>query len=203
MIVLSAIDAESNRARFESIEMRSSLNEPTLEAMRHLARELGLGEIEFTDSPFSTAHAHRWLILDGKLCYYASFAQARQSIDAFTRYLGVALCTAAAADFEPLRRLHIALHELGANSLEHGSPIRPKPSLQLELAFAAGSIEGLLCDDCLPFNPLNAAPLAIHERVAVRARRGYGIALARRLLDELEYGYRDGHNELRFRQRTL
>jgi anti-sigma regulatory factor (Ser/Thr protein kinase) len=187
MIVLSAFDPSSGRAGVQSLDFGPKSAEPSLDQLAELAHALGIGKIEFTHDCFESSFSHRWLLLDGRVHYYATVPHHRDSIQPFTRYAGVALCTAYGASSQPLQRLHVGLHELAANALEHGSPLRQEASLRLELVFGLGWIEGWLRDECMPFNPLAMEPRDAREQVAVRARRGYGIALARRLLDQLSY----------------
>ena len=201
MIVLAAFDPTDSRAQVERLDIPIGLPDSSEQLMRRIAGALGVGDIAFSTEPVSGGIEHRWLIIGDELHYHASFRQHRDSIGDFTRYLGVALCTAGAAKLDMLRRVHSAVHELGANSLEHGRATRGRPMLQLHLSISVRSIGGRLVDQCLPFNPLQMEPVAIQERVALRARRGYGISLARRLLDQLDYAYREGTNQLSFQQK--
>lgn len=199
MIVLCGFDPNRNRAQIQSFDLDLGIASSSPESMQRLAKQLGVGEVEFSELALSESVAHRWLA-DDRLHYYASFPAHRESVRDFTRYLGVALCTIGSENIEALRRMHVALHELAANSLEHGTAIRANPNFRIQLSVTPDVIEGTLVDDCLPFNPLDMEAVTIGERIALRASRGYGITLARRLLDSLDYADREGGNEIRFRQ---
>jgi serine/threonine-protein kinase RsbW len=84
----------------------------------------------------------------------------------------------------PLIQFEIALAEIGSNSLRYGHPAgSEKPRVELELRMdSSNTVKALLTDWGPPLhNPLT------HAMPAQTSEAGRGLALARKVLDELGY----------------
>jgi anti-sigma regulatory factor (Ser/Thr protein kinase) len=101
--------------------------------------------------------------------------------------------------------VEVALDEVLANVVRHGLEGREGGSVEVELTLDTG-VEPPLCrvvvaDDGPEFDPLSAAEPDTSLGVEDRPIGGLGIALVRRLMDEVAYERRDGRNRLRFARR--
>ncbi len=103
--------------------------------------------------------------------------------------------------------VEVALDEVLANVVRHGLEGREGACVELELTLDAG-VEPPLCrvelaDDGPEFDPLSVAEPDTSLGVEDRPIGGLGIALVRRLMDEVAYERRDGRNRLRFSRRLV
>ena len=103
--------------------------------------------------------------------------------------------------------VEVALDEVLANVVRHGLEGREGGSVEVELTVDTG-VEPPLCrvlvaDDGPEFDPLSAAAPDTSLGVEDRPIGGLGIALVRRLMDEVAYERRDGRNRLRFARRLV
>jgi anti-sigma regulatory factor (Ser/Thr protein kinase) len=103
--------------------------------------------------------------------------------------------------------VEVALDEVLANVVRHGLEGREGGSVEIELTIDTG-VEPPLCrvvvaDDGPEFDPLSAAEPDTTLGVEDRPIGGLGIALVRRLMDEVAYERRDGRNRLRFARRLV
>jgi serine/threonine-protein kinase RsbW len=86
----------------------------------------------------------------------------------------------------PLMLFETALAEIGSNVLTHGSPPGTRRPIEFELHYADGAVVASLSDSGPPAHEHLSSPMPAHSSEA-----GRGIAMARKLLDELGYE-RDG-----------
>lgn len=104
--------------------------------------------------------------------------------------------------------VEVALDEVLANVVRHGLEGRGSgATVELELRLDAG-VEPPVCevvvsDDGPEFDPLAAAAPDTSLGVGDRPIGGLGIALVRKLMDEVAYERRDGRNRLRLRRRLV
>ena len=88
--------------------------------------------------------------------------------------------------------MQTVLDELITNVLTHGEA----ENVTVALSLAPGLLTVTVADDGHPFNPLDApvpdTTLSLEEREV----GGLGIHLIRNMMDDVEYVYRDGFNEL-------
>jgi serine/threonine-protein kinase RsbW len=103
--------------------------------------------------------------------------------------------------------VEVALDEVLANVVRHGLEGREGGSVEVELTLDTG-VEPPLCrvvvaDDGPEFDPLSAAEPDTSLGVEDRPIGGLGIALVRRLMDEVAYERRDGRNRLSFGRRLV
>jgi serine/threonine-protein kinase RsbW len=95
-----------------------------------------------------------------------------------------------------------------ANVVRHGLESRGQAAtVELELRLDVGVeppvCEVVVADDGPEFDPLSATEPDTSLGVEERPIGGLGIALVRRLMDEIEYERREGRNRLRLRRRLV
>lgn len=201
MIVLDGFDPHKQRAFLHNLSLPARSYARSVDGVRRILDAMGVDDIELVDAePEGELLDHRWSVYDEKLHYHVRFPLLGSEAAAATDYLALALATSGIADEDGLIQARLALHELAANVLEHGTPLAPDSVLHIRLAFDPNTLDGVLHDECEPFNPLLMDPLSIRERLELRARRGYGVEIARRLMDDLRYRRLETGNELRYRK---
>jgi anti-sigma regulatory factor (Ser/Thr protein kinase) len=127
----------------------------------------------------------------------------RTALDALPAFLaGHGLSTAVTWPVE------VSLDEVLANVVRHGLADRGSAAtveleLRLETEAEPPVCEVHVVDDGPEFDPLAAAEPDTSLGVEDRPIGGLGIALVRRLMDELSYERRDGRNRLRMRRRLV
>jgi anti-sigma regulatory factor (Ser/Thr protein kinase) len=104
--------------------------------------------------------------------------------------------------------VEVSLDEVLANVVRHGLEGRGEAAtVEIELRLDAGveppSCEVVVADDGPRFDPLSALEPDTSLGIEERPIGGLGIALVRRLMDEVEYERRDGRNRLRLRRRLV
>ena len=104
--------------------------------------------------------------------------------------------------------VEVSLDEVMANVVEHalerrGSAATVDVELRLDLGVEPPLCEMMVVDDGPEFDPLSAAEPDPSLGVEERPIGGLGLALVRRLMDEVEYERRDGRNRLRLRRRLV
>ena len=103
--------------------------------------------------------------------------------------------------------MEVSLDEVLANVVRHGLEGREGGSVEIELTLDTG-VEPPFCrvvvaDDGPEFDPLSVAEPDTTLGVEDRPVGGLGIALVRRLMDEVAYERRDGRNRLSFGRRLV
>lgn len=96
----------------------------------------------------------------------------------------------------------LALDEVLSNIVKYartpeGGPVQ----LELQMRLRGGSLEIVVVDDALSFNPLEAQPADMAQPVETRGVGGLGLALVRKLMDVVEYERTGDRNRLLFRRR--
>lgn len=102
----------------------------------------------------------------------------------------------------------VSLDEVLANVVQHalaerGAGARVEIVLSLDTVAVPPSCELVVSDDGPPFDPLAAATPDTTLGVEDRPIGGLGIALVRRLMDEVAYERREGRNHLRLLRRLV
>lgn len=92
------------------------------------------------------------------------------------------------------RSLNVALDELVANAISHGIDGREDGSVTVEVELEGERVNVRVTDNGPPFDPLEQAAPDTTLSVEERSIGGLGIHLVRRLMDEVNYQRRDGHN---------
>lgn len=100
----------------------------------------------------------------------------------------------------PRRRVRALLHavdETVANAIEHGVGEENSQSISITPVQSNDALSVIVTYEGAAFNPLN---VDFNTREALRMRRvhGYGLALCRRMVNDIRYHYRDGVNEVTF-----
>lgn len=88
--------------------------------------------------------------------------------------------------------LCLAASEALNNAVEHSGA----PTIQLEVTAERDSLTLRLTYTGLPFDPTVPASLPDNAIAPFAAEGGYGLALLQRMVDTLEYAFRDGNNIL-------
>lgn len=92
------------------------------------------------------------------------------------------------------RSLNVALDELLANEVSHGTAGLGSGSLMVELELDQESVTVTITDDGPQFDPLSQAAPDTTLSVEDRAIGGLGIHLVRELMDEVRYERQNDHN---------
>ena len=140
---------------------------------------------------------HRWTFLDGSPIYDARFLHAMDGLSELSRYVGLLLATYGQPKSH-LTQLHIAIHEICANIIEHGQRIADAGHLDLHLELGESEIRGWVQDTCKWFDPSTVQPARSTQLAASRLRRGYGITLIQALLDTLRHDFNSIGNRITF-----
>jgi serine/threonine-protein kinase RsbW len=104
--------------------------------------------------------------------------------------------------------VEVSLDEVLANVVRHGLAGRGEAAaveldLRLDAVASPPVCEVVVSDDGPEFDPLAAAAPDTSLGIDEREIGGLGIALVRRLMDEVEYERRDGRNRLRLLRRLV
>jgi len=140
---------------------------------------------------------HRWTFLDGCPVYDARFLHAMDGLSELSRYVGLLLATYGQPKSH-LTQLHIAIHEICANIIEHGERISDPGHLDLHLELGACELRGWVQDTCKWFDPSTVQPTRSTQLAESRRRRGYGITLIQALLDTLRHDFNSIGNRITF-----
>lgn len=126
----------------------------------------------------------------------------REALDALA-----ALFAAASLSKAVTWPVEVSLDEVLANVVHHGARGRAEARVEVELALDASAeppaCEVVVTDDGPAFDPLSAAAPDTALGVEERPIGGLGIALVRRLMDEVAYERVGGTNRLRLRRRLV
>ena len=90
--------------------------------------------------------------------------------------------------------LSVALEELVINAIKHGACQPTKDAIRLSMWMEGGEVRMTLCDTGVPFDPLQAPPPDLTQKLPYRPIGGLGIHLIRCLLPGIRYERRDGRN---------
>ena len=92
------------------------------------------------------------------------------------------------------RSISVALDELLANALMHGSTGPDPCSVTVEVQLNEKSVIVTVTDDGMPFDPFERDAPDTTLSLEERPMGGLGIHLVGRLMDEVSYQRREGHN---------
>ncbi len=104
--------------------------------------------------------------------------------------------------------VEVSLDEVMANVVEHalggrGNAATVDVEIRLELGVEPPVCEMMVVDDGPEFDPLSVAEPDPSLGIEERPIGGLGLALVRRLMDEVQYERRDGKNRLRLRRKLV
>ncbi len=102
-------------------------------------------------------------------------------------------------DQQVYRQLVLAVDEVAANVVEHAYPEGVKRGdITLDIDIQEQRITIEISDTGVPFNPLATEPVDPKKSFSSRRRRGYGIPIIRRIVEDIHYERTDdGTNVLR------
>ena len=104
-------------------------------------------------------------------------------------------------DFSLLTNVNLALEEALANVIMYAYPEGTQGEVTLTAKVADNAICMEIKDEGTPFNPLQQQEANLDVSLEERQIGGLGIHLIKEIMDEVEYVYEDGRNELRMRKR--
>lgn len=104
-------------------------------------------------------------------------------------------------DFSLLPNVNLALEEALANVIMYAYPEGTRGEVTLTAKVADNAICMEIKDEGTPFNPLQQQEANLDVSLEERQIGGLGIHLIKEIMDEVEYVYEDGRNELRMRKR--
>jgi anti-sigma regulatory factor (Ser/Thr protein kinase) len=162
---------------------------------------LGLDQRGSQSTPTSTLPLLRHTLwLDGETpTYVAAFEHRRDGLGTISLYLGVVLETS--GELTGARQhLLLSLYELCSNTLEHGRLLGPRGDVEIGIRIRPGSIDGWIRDCCERFDPGSVPIRPLPEHVVARPNRGYGLHMARRILDTIVHEFDGTGNVVRFRK---
>jgi anti-sigma regulatory factor (Ser/Thr protein kinase) len=209
-LVLQCIDPRRAQVRLLELTEELDYGASSRHEVDSLLRAMGLefqiatsdGSPSASDVPEPEGITQSWSQHDGSLEYSAEVDHNADAIGLLDPYAAAVLATYGAALPEALSELRLVIYELCQNLLEHGTPRHSAATVRLCLEFHAESICGSIEDECIHFDPLSLPVREIDEQLALRARRGYGLTLVRRALDEMRYTSLPTGNRVDFLKRT-
>jgi anti-sigma regulatory factor (Ser/Thr protein kinase) len=96
----------------------------------------------------------------------------------------------------------VALDEVLSNIVKYASKVGGEPvQVELRMRLAEGSLEIVVVDDALAFNPLEAKAPDTTQPVETRKVGGLGLALVRKLMDVVVYERTGDRNRLLLKRR--
>ena len=230
MLLLRSIDFERSLAEL-SVSSASipEADMPAVERLLHVARALGLREIQLRDrrgrarsfqvenpiaatpasSDAATAVAtsalprvevvQKRIDADVAAEYVVRQPHAPGSLRPVSSFVALALATHLQSNSE-LLKVRLGLYEILVNVLEHGRPLRPGAALEVALVLEPGAVRGWIRDECSCFDPRQWPSVPVADLVSGRSTRGYGIHLVRQILGTLEHEFDGNGNTLTFRK---
>jgi anti-sigma regulatory factor (Ser/Thr protein kinase) len=93
-------------------------------------------------------------------------------------------------------RLDVALEEILSNVLRHAfrRPLSDRPDLQLRLDVLGNALRATVIDNGPAFDPVRFEPTPVATSLAESELGGWGIRLAREMVDEIRYRRADERN---------
>ena len=99
-------------------------------------------------------------------------------------------------------RFQVALDEVLSNIVKYARTAGGEPArVELQIRLLEDSLEVVVIDDAVAFNPLEAPRPDVTQPVETRKVGGLGVALVKKLMDAVEYERRDDRNRLLLRRR--
>jgi sigma-B regulation protein RsbU (phosphoserine phosphatase) len=89
-------------------------------------------------------------------------------------------------------KLMVALDEIYSNIVRYSGA----SEAQIRVSKEADTLQLIFRDDGKPYNPLDAEIPDVSASAQERAIGGLGIFMVRKMMDDMEYMYKDGHNVL-------
>ena len=112
-----------------------------------------------------------------------------------------AFCAAEGVGADAAFAMNLCLDEVFTNIVEYGYR-GAEGEIEVELACGGGSLRAVVRDSAPPFNPLTEAKAPdLDAALEDRQIGGLGIYFVKKQMDEVEYAYANGRNELRLSKR--
>ncbi len=96
---------------------------------------------------------------------------------------------------------NLALDEILTNIISYGYPEPGEHAIRVRLVLEAGTLEAVVEDDGVPFNPLTAAEPDTSAGLDDRQIGGLGILIVKKLMDSVAYERAGGKNILVLKKR--
>lgn len=209
MIVLDRMSEDAREARLLQLELvgpaaAGAAGGPDPSTIRGVLERMGYGDLVVSgeDAPALDGPRARvrWMHDGETLHYYADLPHETASEAVLQRFLAVAMATLGLPREADMLQLRLAVVELCSNSLEHGERLSPDARLRVHLAWGNGKFAGDVEDGCAWFDPTRETDAEPRDRFRLRARRGFGLMMVQRILDEIEHEYTGQGNLVRFRK---
>lgn len=102
-----------------------------------------------------------------------------------------------ALDATEENKIILAVDEAISNIIEHGYDPDQEGSIEIEIEADARVFKVVIRDEGRVFDPENKGDVDIENHVSAGKKKGLGIFLMRRIMDEVRYTYKEGNrNEL-------
>jgi len=167
------------------------MRKPSLEGMRaeRTSKELD-----------AVLYGHQGSVRGDHIDYEAHFAHQRMSPPLIASYVSLLLATIGTHESQILQ-FRLAMYEMCANVVEHGTLQQSPAEIGIHLALTPGEVHGWIQDGCDYFD-LSAQPTGnIREHAETRAARGYGIHMMHQLLESIDHEFNTTGNRIHFRKR--
>jgi serine/threonine-protein kinase RsbW len=102
-----------------------------------------------------------------------------------------------ALDAAEENKIILAVDEAISNIIEHGYGPDREGSIEIEVEADARAFKIVIRDEGREFDPGDKAEVDLNKHISAGKKKGLGIFLMRRIMDEVRYSYKDGRqNEL-------
>jgi len=132
------------------------------------------------------------LILREQITVFSQTKQLKTIRDFVSRVVGNSPLPA-----QDRNKIIIAIDEAVANIIQHGYEDREDGVIDVIIEATARKFIARIRDSGVTFNPANVSDIDIEEHVKAGKKRGLGIFLIRKIMDEVNYTFKEGvQNEL-------
>jgi len=111
------------------------------------------------------------------------------------------ICTAINLDEMTMLQMNLAIEEAVVNVMNYAYPEGVNGHVDIEVTATDEWLTFVITDTGKPFDPTKSAEVDITLSAEERRIGGLGIHLVRRLMDDIQYEYVDGHNILTLRKK--
>jgi anti-sigma regulatory factor (Ser/Thr protein kinase) len=128
-----------------------------------------------------------WSYREGCVTYRASVPHDANAIQWIDPYIAAVLATYGPSAVRAVADLRLAVYELCRNVTDHGRPHVSNPRIRIVSVLSSARIRIAIEDDCQHFNPVSHASDTTGRKAERRERRGYGLSLVRRMVDDFQH----------------
>ena len=106
-------------------------------------------------------------------------------------------------DLDPMTtmEMNLALEEAVVNVMSYGYPEGTKGYVDISAQSDSGCLKFIISDSGKPFDPTAKEDVDTSLPADQRSIGGLGIFLVRKMMDDIKYEYKDGHNILTLRKK--